>query len=93
MLETKCVGDKFEILVTDSGYWGPISYIEKITNITTKVAHIIVLPPTSEISHHPKVTNITMSPTSLSPIFRLSKSYRIVILFADETKIKSNRSY
>ena len=25
------------------------------------------LPPTSEISHHRKVTNITMSPTSLSP--------------------------
>ena len=26
----------------------------------------MILPPTSEISHHQKVTNITMSPTSLS---------------------------
>ena len=25
MLETKCVGDKFEMLVTDSGCWRPIS--------------------------------------------------------------------
>jgi len=27
----------------------------------------MILPPTSQISHHHKVTNITMSPTSLSP--------------------------
>ena len=27
----------------------------------------MILPPSSEISHHHKVTNITMSPTSLSP--------------------------
>ena len=27
----------------------------------------MILQPTSEISHHHKVTNITMSPTSLSP--------------------------
>ena len=26
----------------------------------------MILPPTSEISHHHKVTNITMSPLSLS---------------------------
>ena len=73
MLETKCVGDKFEMLVTDSGCWWPIKYIKKITNITKKVANIMILPPTSEISHHHKVTNITMSPTSLSPfcIFHL----------------------
>ena len=47
MLRTKCVGDKFEMLVTDSGCWWPIKYIEKITNITQKVANIIILPPTS----------------------------------------------
>ena len=49
------------MLVTDVGdqMW-PIWYIGKITNI-------MILPPTSEISHHHKVTNITMSPTSLSP--------------------------
>ena len=29
--------------------------------------HIMILPPTSQIGHHHKVTNITMSPTSLSP--------------------------
>ena len=68
ILETKCVGDKFEMLVTDSGYWWPIWSIGKITNITKKVTNIMILPPTSEISHHHKVTNITMSPTSLSPV-------------------------
>ena len=30
-----------------------------------------MIPPTSEIRHHHKVTNITMSPTSLSPIRHL----------------------
>ena len=35
-----------------------------------KGANIMILPPTSEISHHHKVTDITMSPTSLSPILR-----------------------
>ena len=68
MLATKCIGDKFEMLVTDSGCPWLIQYIEKITNITKKVAYIMTLQPTSEISHHYKVTNITMSPTSLSPI-------------------------
>ena len=57
MFETKCVGDKFEMLVTD---------IRKITNITSKVANMMILPPTSQIGHHHKVTNIAMSPTSLS---------------------------
>ena len=28
----------------------------------------MILPPTSEISHHHKVINITMSPLSLSPL-------------------------
>ena len=28
----------------------------------------MILPPTSEIIHHQKVSNITVSPTSLSPI-------------------------
>ena len=28
----------------------------------------MILSPTSEISHHHKVTNITVSPTSLSPL-------------------------
>ena len=45
------VGDKFEI-----------SYIEKITNITKKVANITILSQCLK-----SVTNITMSPTSFSP--------------------------
>ena len=68
MLETKCVGDKFEMLVTDSECWWPINYIGKITNITKKVVNILILSPTSKIGHHHLVTKITMSPTSLSPI-------------------------
>ena len=66
MLETKCVGDKFEMMVTDSGFWWPIWYIEKITNTTKKVANIMILPSTSQISHHHKVTNITMSPITVT---------------------------
>ena len=57
MLATKCVGDKFEMLVTD---------IDKITNITKKVTIIMIMPPTSQISQYHKVTKI-MSTTSLSP--------------------------
>ena len=38
------------MLVTDSACWWPIQYIGKITNV-------MILPPTSEISHHHKVTN------------------------------------
>ena len=61
-LKTKCVGDNLGMLMTDFIH-------SEITNITKIVANIMILPPTSEISHHYKVTNITMSPTSLSPIF------------------------
>ena len=35
----------------------------------------MILPPTSQTSHHHKVTNITMSPTSLSPI-STSRAYQ-----------------
>ena len=55
------------MLVTDSGCKWRIWFIVKITNITKKVANIMQLPPSSEISHHHKVTNITISPTSISP--------------------------
>ena len=61
-------GGRFQMLVTDSGCSWPIKYIEKITNITKKVANIMILPPTSDISHHHKVINISMSPTSLFPL-------------------------
>ena len=66
MLETKCVGDKFEMLVTDSGCWRSILYIEKFTNITKKVTNMMIRPPKSPIGPHHEVTNIPMSPTSLS---------------------------
>ena len=61
MLETKCVGDKFEMLLTDLIHWENRQHNEKVANI-------MIVPPTSQISHHHKVTNITMSPTSLSPL-------------------------
>ena len=67
MLETKCAGDKVEMLVTDLIHW-------KITNITKKVGNIMILP-TSQIGHHHKVTNITRSPTSLSPYEHLDFSW------------------
>ena len=54
------VGDRFRMFVID------LIHNEK-TNITKKVANIMILPPTSENSHHHKVINITMSPTSLPP--------------------------
>ena len=53
MLETECVGDKFEMLVADLIHW-------KITNITKKVAIIMNLSPLSEIRND-KVTNITVT--------------------------------
>ena len=40
-----------------------------------KVTNIMIPPPIFQISHHHKVTNITMSPTSLSP-FKISLSER-----------------
>ena len=45
MLETKFVGDKFEILVTDFFY-------------NVKVANIMTLSPTSKSCHHHKATNM-----------------------------------
>ena len=62
MLE-KCVGYRFRMWVTDLIH-------REITNIAKKGANIMILPTTSEMSHHHKVTNITMSPTSLSSTYR-----------------------
>ena len=64
------------MLVTDSRCWWPIKYIEKIAKIMKKVVNIMILPTTSKISQHNKVTNITMSPTSLSP--RISARFNIL---------------
>jgi len=59
--------DSFEIFY--GGDRMKIKYIEKITNIAKRVASTMIFPPTSEINHYHKVTNITMSPTSLSPVY------------------------
>ena len=63
------------VLVSSLRCWWPIQYIMKITIITKQVANIMILPPTSENSHHHKVTNITMSPTSLSPSSYWAESF------------------
>ena len=51
------------VLVTSLRCWLPIQDVGDRFN--TKVINMIILPPRSEIGHHHKVTNITMSPTSL----------------------------
>ena len=51
--------------VRDQMCWWLTWYIKKITNITKKVANIMIRPSKSEVSHHHKVANITMSPTQL----------------------------
>ena len=81
MLGTKCVGDKFETLETT--YFDDKFEMTDLTEMTStemtdlihwkkqlhdkKVANIMILSPTFQISHHHKVTNRAMSPTSLSP--------------------------
>ena len=62
------VGDRFNTL-------------RKSPSLRKKVASIMILPPTSQISHHHKVTNIPMSPTSLSPLplFLSRKRYFLTI--------------
>ena len=51
MLETKSVGDNFEILVTDLRCWWPILYIEKATNMTNNVTKISKLSATDFVSN------------------------------------------
>ena len=64
MLEMKCFGDGFEMLVTNLKHLNDQHY-DKVANIMKKVSHIINLSPTSLICHHQKVIEITLSPTSL----------------------------
>ena len=59
------VDDRFRMLVTDLIHWENHQHNGKINNI-------MILPPTSQIGHHHKVTSIKMSPTSLSPKNRMS---------------------
>ena len=53
----------------------------------------MILPPTSEVSHHHKVTNKTMSPTYLSPsysvrvsLFLVERSSKIFLVFRPAAK-------
>ena len=54
------VGDRFRMLVNDLIHWENHQH-------NKKVAKIMILIPGSQTSHHQKVTNITMSLTSLWP--------------------------
>ena len=45
----------------------------------------MILPPTSENSHHHKVTNIAMSPTSLSP-YNIGDKDKSLICFVSEIR-------
>jgi len=72
------VGDRCwrsNVLVTSLRCCLPIYYIEKVTNISKKVDNIMILSQTSQISHLHKVTNITMSPKSLSSIQHLGTQF------------------
>ena len=53
MLDTVYDSDNFKMLVTDLSYWGPIIYIEEVTNI-------MILSPASQNCHHHNVTNIAV---------------------------------
>ena len=72
MLEMKCVGDNFEILVTDlrcywQFYWEYHQNYEK-----NSVTNIMVLSSISKNCHHHKITNIILSSTSLSPKIKMA---------------------
>ena len=66
ILETKCVGDNFKILVIEYIRWKNLRHNQKVANV-------MILPPKSQIGHHHKLTNITMSPTSPSSLNRFLK--------------------
>ena len=69
MLETKWVGEKLKMLVTDPRCWWPIKYIGKIATITKTITNIMILSPTSQIGHHHiDVTNITVTSCTASYI-------------------------
>ena len=60
------VGDKFKMLMNDWRCWWPIYYI---ATFWTKITDALILSPKSQICHYDKVTNLTLSPTTLSPIW------------------------
>ena len=72
MLETKCVGDKFEILVTDL-HWENHQHNEKSRQHNDSAWQN--LPPTSQISHRHKITNITVTHVD-STIYVVAGKYK-----------------
>ena len=51
----------------------------------------MILPPASKISQHHKVTNITMSPTSLSPEYWVKEYQSYKLSFLDTMDKRSLR--
>ena len=78
------------VLMTSLRCWWPIKCSEKITNITKKVANIMILSPTSSIGNYYKITNITLSSTSLSPPYSL---YDIAVLITFWGSNKMHKMY
>ena len=50
----------------------------------------MILSPTSQIGHHHKVTNITMSPSSLSPIRMFMEFFRPTMVYAGGMALRSH---
>ena len=62
--------DGYIVLVTDGGdqmCWLQVWDVDGRFRMLKNVTNIMILPPTTQISHHQRVFNIMMSPTSLSP--------------------------
>ena len=75
MLETKCVGDNFEMLVTFLAVFVTnILYLLTYDGVNVghqqpkDVTNIEILSLRSKICHQDKVTNIHLSPTSMQPL-------------------------
>ena len=80
------VDDRFRMLVNDLIHWENHQHNEK-------VADIMILTPTSQISHHHRVTNITMSSTSLSPSGTLYVPHLCHTWFRAQLRSQWNNSF
>ena len=77
MLETECVGDKFEMLVTDFIHWENHQHNEK-KSITQRLCH-----------QHLKSVTIIKSPTSLSPSKIICRVWRQRKIFSPHAIIRT----
>jgi len=64
------------VLMTRLGCWLPIQ--DTITKKVANIPAVMILPPTSQISHHHTVTNRMMSTISLSPLRLFQKLVKIL---------------